>query len=181
MNLGQLRAAVGRNKAVLGVAGAAIVAALAWRSRSAKASTSTSAASDASTGLASYGAGYQTSAATGYDSTASDVYNAIQPQIEQTQEMLQGLRTLWENPTPPTPVPADPDEPTVLADPDPSPVSVKPLIDLAGTRSWVRGLYLSTLGRNVSEPDLDIWMSRFESGTLTRPELETHLQTVAGT
>lgn len=109
MNLGGLRNTIGRNKGLLGVAGAAIVAALAWRSRSAKASTS--AAPGASTGLASYGAGYQTSAATGYDSTASDVYNAIQPQVEQTQEMLRGLRELWENPTPPTPVPAAPAAP----------------------------------------------------------------------
>lgn len=106
MNLGGLGATIGRNKGLLGVAGAAVVAALAWRSRSAKASPSA-----ASTGLASYGAGYQTSAATGYDSTASDVYNAIQPQVEQTQEMLRGLRELWENPKPPTPVPAAPKTP----------------------------------------------------------------------
>jgi len=101
MNLGQLRGTIGRNKAVLGVAGAAIVAALAWRSRSAKASA---AAPGASTGLASYGAGYQTSAATGYDSTASDVYNAIQPQVENMQRAFEE----WQAATPPTPVPADP-------------------------------------------------------------------------
>lgn len=101
MNLGGLRNTIGRNKGLLGVAGAAVVAALAWRSRSAKAS----AAPGTSTGLASYGAGYQTSAATGYDSTASDVYNAIQPQIE-------NLQRIWEEQqaaTPPTPVPAAPE------------------------------------------------------------------------
>lgn len=141
MNLGGLGATIGRNKAVLGVAGAAVVAALAWRSRSAKASTS--AAPGASTGMASYGAGYQTSAATGYDSTASDVYNAIQPQIEQTQEMLQGLRELWDNPTPPTPVPAEPAEPSFRWGDQ--------------RRDTIAGYYQAILGRDPETAGLNGW------------------------
>lgn len=148
MNLGGLRGTIGRNKGLLGVAGAAIVAALAWRSRSAKASTS--AAPDASTGLASYGAGYQTSAATGYDSTASDVYNAVQPQLEQTQEMLRGLRELWENPTPPTPVPADPTPPT--------PVPAEPSFKWGDERrDTIAGYYDAFLHRGAGLPEINVW------------------------
>lgn len=84
-----------------------------------------------------------------YDSTDSDVYNLIQPQLEELRRIATSI-----------PVPTDP-------------------IDTAGTRSWIRDLYRTTLRREVSEPDLDMWMGRFETGELTRPELETHLRAQA--
>lgn len=91
--LARLQAAIVKNKVPIGVLGAGAVAALAWRSRS----TSTSPATDtASSGAVSttpyYSAGGQTAGASGYDSTASDVYNAIQPQLEDLQNLFEQYR-----------------------------------------------------------------------------------------
>jgi hypothetical protein len=102
--LDTLRAGVLRNKVPIGAGGVAVVGLLAWRARTAKASSSAAPAAAAGTSAvpSSYSVGTQTAGATGYDSTASDVYNAIQPQLEQ-------LRNLWSNnQSSPIPVPAAP-------------------------------------------------------------------------
>lgn len=100
--LDTLRAGVLRNKVPLGAGGVAVVGLLAWRARTAKASSSATPAAGTSPVPSSYSVGTQTAGATGYDSTASDVYNAIQPQLEQ-------LSNLWsKNQAIPIPVPAAP-------------------------------------------------------------------------
>lgn len=99
-SLAALRAALLRNKTTLGVAGAGVVALVAWRAKSsAKADPAAPAtAAGVSSSPVSQSAGGYTASASGYDSSASDVYNAIQPQIE-------ALSNLWSKTSTPIPVP----------------------------------------------------------------------------
>ena len=97
--LAALRAMLGRNKAGLGVAGAGIVAVLAWRAHAAKGTAPAAAPAAAAlpAGVSQSAGGYTDA----YDSTASDVYNALQPQLEE-------LSRLWDKTPTPIPVPAAP-------------------------------------------------------------------------
>lgn len=107
--LAQVKAALTKNKAVLGVLGAAAVAALAWRARSDKPATATPRAATTTPSPAPlpgyFSSGYQTAGATGYDSSASDVYNAIQPQLEDVGARVDQLNDLFSRVSTPIPVP----------------------------------------------------------------------------
>ncbi|MBN9375100.1 MAG: hypothetical protein J0I40_06865, partial [Cellulomonas sp.] len=89
--LTNLRAGFARNKKTLAILGAVAVAGFALLMRN-RAKTTAAAAAPATS--YSNGAGatsstpYATTSTSTYDSTASDVYNSLQPQIEQLQQML---------------------------------------------------------------------------------------------
>jgi hypothetical protein len=105
MNLASLRATFTRNKMPLAAAGALLVVALAWRARtSAKINAAGTTPTAAAAGTSATG----TTAAggTSYDSTASDVYNAIQPQLEQLQQMASQI-PVPGTPTSPASTPAE--------------------------------------------------------------------------
>lgn len=101
-----LSGALRANQKPLMIGGAALVAVFAYaKHRASAGSSSAGSAVD----------GYTTQPATGqaaYDSTGTDVYNALQPQIEQTQGMLQKLldaQAAAPSPVPtPTPIPPAP-------------------------------------------------------------------------
>lgn len=105
MNTSTIGPTLAAHKVPLMLAGGGVAVALGLRARS------KSAAGAAPVGATI--AGYAPSSATGaaYDSTGNDVYNALQPQIEQTQGMLGQLQNLLSGtplPTRPTPVPVAP-------------------------------------------------------------------------
>jgi hypothetical protein len=102
VNPTQLRETLAKNKVSIGVAGAAVVALFAWRSKITAAKNPVSGPPPAATATRvsqspSYAGGYTAP----NDSSSSDVYNAIQPQLED-------LKKLWEKASSPVPVPAAP-------------------------------------------------------------------------
>lgn len=106
MNPEKIRALFARNKVALGVLGAAAVAALAWRARSAKGAdvassegTSSGGAWTAAPGATSTTGGYTAGYSGAYDSTASDIYNALQPQLEAVQTLLEQRQNATADPT----------------------------------------------------------------------------------
>jgi len=86
---GKLRAGFTRNKTLLGVLGAVAVVGLALVARRKNAAGSTDGASTSTAGWAT------TPTAAGsyapYDSSSADLYNAIQPQLEQLQQLARQL------------------------------------------------------------------------------------------
>lgn len=89
MNPDTIKAWLAKNKLAAGAAGVVIVGALALRSRATSAGVGSATPAASVAGLTpSYSSGAQLSPATGYNSTASDVYNAIQPQLESLQSLM---------------------------------------------------------------------------------------------
>lgn len=104
MNLASIKAWSAKNKKpLLGSAAAAAVGFGLW-TRSKGGSPKTTTAADITPGST---APMPNAGGTGYDSSSSDVYNALQPQIEQTQGMLQKLLDALADkpPVPPAVVP----------------------------------------------------------------------------
>lgn len=116
MNLAAVKtwSAAHKTELLAGGAGVAVLFGLRARSKAGTSSSSTTASTTTAPGSTAPMPSY---AGSGYDSSSSDVYNAIQPQIEQTQAMLQKLLDLGNTPssTPPpvdvVPVNALPDAP----------------------------------------------------------------------
>lgn len=89
--LARVRAWAGNHKAVLGVGAAGVVVLLAMRQRAA--SGDSAGAADTVDTAAAGGTSTDPQGATvgGYDSSANDIYNALQPQVEQTQSLIRKL------------------------------------------------------------------------------------------
>ena len=119
--LAGMRAGFNKNKKPLAVLGAVAVAGLAVvarrRSAMGTASSTTSTSSTTAGATTGYGATTQQAA---YDSTGSDVYNALQPQIEQLQQLARQIPVAGVTPTPATPAaaadPGDPRRAQIVAD-----------------------------------------------------------------
>ena len=116
--LAGMRAGFNKNKKPLAVLGAVAVAGLAVvarrRSAMGTASSTTSTSSTTAGATTGYGATTQQAA---YDSTGSDVYNALQPQIEQLQQLARQIPVAGVTPTATAPAdPGDPRRAQIVAD-----------------------------------------------------------------
>lgn len=109
--LAGLRAGFNKNKKPLAILGAVGVAGLAVvaRRRSAMGSTGSTVPTSTSSTTPAATARYGASTQQAYDSTGSDVYNALQPQIEQLQQLARQIPV--PGTTPATAAPADPGDP----------------------------------------------------------------------
>jgi hypothetical protein len=172
MNIAGLKGAIARNKTPLGVGGAALVAVLAWRARASKTTTpaSTPASANRAPGVTAspmpgYGGGYTTGTGP-YDSSSSDIYNALQPQIETTQGLLNKLLAN-QNPTSPIPVPAPPAPPAA------------PLSDDDQRKGLITGWYQQYLGR-AATPYEQTWLSgEVAKGTVDMSRARINIQNSA--
>lgn len=144
MNLSNLQATLTRNKGPLAAAGALVVVVLALRARTngkiaaAGTTTPTATAAGVSATPYAYSAGGQTSGASGYDSSASDVYNAIQPQLEQLQQLYSQI------PVPGTPTSVPTTSPTPTPAPTPAP-TVQGYYRRTGTQAVYKAMSDGTL------------------------------------
>jgi hypothetical protein len=121
--LAGVRAGFEKNKKPLAILGAVAVAGLAVVARrksamgSATSTGSTSTSSTTPAAATRYGASTQQGA---YDSTGSDVYNALQPQIEQLQQLARQIPVAGATPATATPTapaaPADPRRAQIISD-----------------------------------------------------------------